>query len=124
MRFLRRNQYLFFFLAVLVLSCVMVVRQYLANQSAHVEMREDFILLQERNRPQACARLYQLLIQQLPRLGEKALVDDLQRTSMLVDAKSPQIDNLVWKYYVSVKNELEKRSDRRLARALERAGNP
>jgi hypothetical protein len=124
MRFLRRNEYLLLFLAVLVLSCVMVVRQYLANQSAHVELREDFILLQERNQPQACARLYQMLIQQLPGLSEKALVDDLQRTAMLVDPKTPQLDNLVWKYYVSVKKELEQRSDHRLARALERAGKP
>jgi hypothetical protein len=119
MRFFRRNQYLFCFLAVLFFSCVMVVRQVLRNQTAHVELREDFILLHERGEAQPEARLYQMLIQELPQLSEKALVDDLQRTAMLVDTKTPQPDNLVWKYEVSVKNELQKRSEGRLIRARE-----
>src|SRR6185437_6914234 len=121
MRFFRRNQYLFWFLAVLFFSCVMVVRQVLRNQTAHVELREDFILLHERGEAQPEARLYQMLIQELPQLSEKALVDDLQRTAMLVDTKTPQTDNLVWKYEVSVKNELQKRSEGRLIRAREEA---
>src|SRR6266700_2733945 len=117
MRFFRRHQYLFCFLAVLFFSSVMVVRQVIANQSAHVELREDFILLHERGEAEPETRLYQLLIQQLPRLDDKALVEDLQRTAMLVDPKAAQLDNLIWKYQVSVKNELQKRSERRLARA-------
>ena len=121
MRFLRRHQYLLCFLTVLVFACVMVVRQFIANQSAHVELREDFILLHERAETKPEERLYQLLVQQLPNLNDKALVDDLQRTAMLVDLKTPQLDNLIWKYQVSVKNELQKRSERRLARALEHA---
>ncbi|MBI3853897.1 MAG: hypothetical protein HY298_27035 [Verrucomicrobia bacterium] len=121
MRFLRRNQYLLCFLAVLVFSCVMVLRQLMANQSAHVEMREDFLLLHDRGEAKASERLYQLLIQQLPDLSDKSLVDDLQRTSLLVDLKTPDLQNLVWKYGVSVKRELQKRSERRLSRALERA---
>jgi len=121
MRFLRKHQYVLCFLAVLVLSSVMVVRQFVANQSAHVELREDFIFLHERAETKPQERLYQMLIQQLPALNEKALVEDLQRTSMLVDQKTPQLDNLIWKYQVSVKNELQKRADRRLSRALEHA---
>ena len=121
MRFLRQNQYVLCFLAVLFFSSVMVVRQFIANQSAHVELREDFIFLHERAETKPQERLYQMLIQQLPALNEKALVEDLQRTSMLVDQKTPQLDNLIWKYQVSVKNELQKRADRRLARALEHA---
>jgi hypothetical protein len=121
MHFLRRHQYLLCFLAVLMFSSVMVIRQVINNQSAHVELREDFILLHDRGEAKPEARLYQLLIQELPRLNEKALVDDLQRTAMLVDPKTPQLDNLVWKYQVSVKNELEHRSQRRLARALNEA---
>jgi hypothetical protein len=96
----------------------MVVKQFLANQSAHVELREDFLLLQERGEIKTSERLYQLLIQQLPDLNDKALTDDLERTAMAVDVKTPNLDNLVWKYHVSVKNELQKRSERRLARAL------
>jgi hypothetical protein len=118
MRFLRRHQYLLCFLGVLVFCSVMVIRQFLANQSAHVQMREDFILLHERGEAQACDALYQQLIQALATQDEKSLVDDFQRTRLLVDPKTPDLENPVWKYYVSVKKELEHRSDQRLARLL------
>jgi hypothetical protein len=124
MRFLQRNQFVLCFLAVLTLSSVMVVKQYLAQQSAHVEMREDFLVLHDRGETRACERLYQRLIQQLPALNDRSLTDDLQRTMMLVDPKSPDLDNLVWKYYVSVKNELQKRSAQRVARLLEHPDRP
>src|ERR1035437_9956126 len=45
MRFLRRHQYLLCFLGVLAFSCVMVLHQLMANQSAHIELRDDFLLL-------------------------------------------------------------------------------
>lgn len=124
MRFARRHQYLLCFLAVLVFSSVMVIRQFFANESAHVELREDFMLLHERGETKPEERLYQMLIQQLPDLTDKALVDDLQRTVMLIDSKTPQLNNLIWKYQVSVKNELRKRSEHRVSRALERAAVP
>jgi hypothetical protein len=118
MRFLRRHQYLLCFLAVLAFSCVMVMRQFLANQSAHVELREDFLLLHERGEAKACDALYQELIQALAALDERSLADDLMRTGLLVDPKAPEVSNLVWKYYVSVKRELQRRSEQRLARVL------
>ena len=121
MRFLRRHQCLLFFLAVLAFSCVMVLKQYIANQSAHVDFREDFILLHDRGEAKACERLYQGLIEQLPGLSDRSLLDDLQRTSLLVDPKSRDLDNLVWKYHVSVKNELQQRAKQHLGRALQRA---
>ena len=124
MKFLRRHQYLLCFLAVLVLSSTMVVRQFLANESAHVDLREDFILLHDRGETAACDSLYQQLIQELATLNAKTLVDDLQRTSLLVDLKAPDVQNPVWKYYMSVKKELEKRSEQRLARILERVEKP
>ena len=102
----------------------MVLWQFMANQSAHVQRREDFILLHDRAEKKACERLYQLLIQELPDLSERSLVDDLERTSLLVNPKTPDLDNLVWKYYVSVKNELQKRAERRVERALKEAGEP
>jgi hypothetical protein len=120
MRFLRRHQYLLCFLGVLVLASVMVIRQFLANQSAHVQLREDFLLLHERGEEQACDALYQQLIPALQHLDEKSLVDDLQRTRLLVDPKAPDKNSLVWRYYVSVKNELEHRSEQRLAHILQR----
>ena len=121
MRFLRRYQYLLCFLGVLVLACVLVLRQFMANQSAHVELREDFLLLHERGEAKASDALYQQLIQELARLDEKGLVDDLQRTRLLIDPKAPDKEDLVWKYYVSVKNELQRRSEKRLAHILERS---
>ncbi len=120
MRFLRRHQYLLCFLGVLVFSSVMILRQFLANQSAHVELREDFLLLQERGEEKACDALYQQLIQDLATLDERSLVDDLQRTRLLIDPQAPDKNNPVWKYYVSVKNELRRRSEQRLARILAR----
>ena len=124
MRFLRRHPFLLCFLAVTIFSSIMVVRQFRANESAHVERLEDFLLLQEREQVEPSQHFYQVLIQDLPNLSDKSLVDDLRRTTMVVDPKIPDLNSLVWKYYVSVKNELHKRADRRLARALEEAKKP
>ena len=124
MQFLRRHQYLLCFLGVLVFSSVLVVRQFLANQSAHVELREDFLLLHERGEAKACDALYQQLIQALPGMDDKSLVDDMQRTGLLIDPKTPDKENLVWKYYISVKKELQRRSEQRLARVLGRSEEP
>jgi len=121
MQFLRRHQYLLCFLGVLVFSSIMVLRQFMANQSAHVELREDFLLLQERGELKAGDALYQQLIQELANLDEKSLVDDLQRTRLLIDPQTPDKENLVWKYYMSVRNELRRRSEKRLAHILEQS---
>jgi hypothetical protein len=124
MQFLRRNQYLLLALAMLVFTSVMVVRQFLANQSAHVQRLEDFLLLHDLAEMKLCEHRYQLLVQELPELNDRALVQDLQRTAMVVDAKTPQLDNLVWKYHVGVKNELKRRSEKRLNSALQQAKTP
>ena len=119
MQFLRRNHFALLTVAVLIFSSVMVVQQFLANQSAHTRQVEDFLLLHQRGEQKTCAHLYQLLVQQLPHLTDRALVQDLQRTAMILDPKTPQLDNLVWKYHISVKNELRHRSEKRLAALLE-----
>jgi hypothetical protein len=121
MRFLRQNQYVLLFFAVLVFSSVMVVRQFLTNQSAHSERREDLILLQDRGEVKTAAWLYQRMIQELPGLSERSLVEDLSRTAMVIDPKKPEFENLVWKYYISVKKELQRRADRRIERVIARA---
>jgi len=117
MEFLRRNRYALLLVSVLLFSSVMVVRQYVANQSAHAQAVEDFLLLHERGEAKPCEHLYQVLVQRLPDLDDRDLVQDLQRTAMVVDAKVPQLDNLVWKYHVGVKNELKHRSEKRLEAA-------
>ncbi len=116
MRFLRQNQYVLLFLAVLVLSSVMVLREYEARAASHVQQRENFICAHERGSGQIEQRLYQRLIQDLPDLTDRALAEDLQRSTLLLDPKKPEQDNLVWKFYISVGNELRKRAQRRLAR--------
>jgi hypothetical protein len=116
MRFLRQYQYVLCFLGVVVFSLVMVQRQYLADQSAHVERREDFLLLQEREPRAGCEGLYQRLIQELPELSDRNLANDLQRTAMLVEGKTNLSQSLLWKYHVSVGNELRHRAEQRLAR--------
>jgi hypothetical protein len=58
----------------------------------------------------------------LEKLPNRILLDDFQRTLVLVDPRTQQPDNLVWKYHWTVSNELEKRSEATLARALKLAG--
>ena len=119
MQFLRRNRVALLTVAVLIFSSVMVVQQYAANQSIHTQQVEDFLLLHGRGEHATCEHLYQVLVQQLPQLNDRALVQDLQRTAMIVDLKTPQLDNLVWKYHVSVNNELRQRAEKRLAAMLQ-----
>ena len=119
MQFLRRNRSALLTVAVLILSAVLTVQQFLAGQSAHTQQVEDFLRLHERGEAKACDHLYQVLVQQLPHLSDRALVQDLQRTAMFVDLKAPQLENLVWKYHVSLNNELKQRSEKRLAILLQ-----
>jgi hypothetical protein len=114
MQFFRRNRFALLTLAILIFSSVMALRQYLANQSVHSQQVEDFLLLKERGEKESTEHLYQMLVQQLPGINDRALVQDLQRTAMVVDIKTPNLDDLVWKYHVSVKNELRRRSEKRL----------
>lgn len=122
MQFLRRNRYPLLILAVLLLSAMLAVRQQQINSSSHARRVEDFLLLHDRNEATARDHIYQILIQELPRLGERDLVSDLERVAMIIDPKTPQMENLVWKYYVSVNNELRHRSEKRLQALLKTAG--
>jgi hypothetical protein len=99
----------------------MVVRQFMMNQSRHVELREYFILLYSKGyRPEA-ERLFKRLMRELEALPNKVLMDDYQRTLMLVDPATQQQNNLIWRYHWTVSNELEKRSESTLRRALKMA---
>ena len=100
----------------------MVLRQISYNQSKHLELREAFILLHSRGyRPEA-ERLYQKLLIEMEHLPDKLLFEDFQRTLTLVDPSRDEPDNLVWQYHWTVSNELEKRSESNLERALKLAG--
>lgn len=120
MQFLRRHQYLLCFLAVLVFACVMVIRQFEANQSAHLERREDFIFLVQHGGQ--ADHLYQVLVQELPDQSEKSLVEDLERTALLVNTNGPDPGgDLILKYHTAIKRTLEQKSEQRLAPTLKRA---
>jgi len=117
MRSLRRNRFSLVFLALVVFCSAMVVRQFMANQSKHLELREAFILLYSKGyRPEA-ERLYKRLLRDLEAIPNKTLMDDYQRTLLLVDPMTQQPDNLIWRYHWTVSKELEKRSESTLLRA-------
>ena len=99
----------------------MVLRQISLNQAAHVELREDFLLLHERGNATETERLYQMLVQDLPSLDTRSLIEDLQRTAMLTNSEKPEPESFVWKYHQCVKNEMFRRSRDRAAHALKRA---
>ena len=111
MRFFRGNRYALIFFVLLIFCSAMVVRQFMVNQSRHVELRENFIVLCTKEYPEKAERLYKRLLRELEGLPNKALMDDYQRTFMLVYPAPQQPDNLIWKYHSTVRNELVKRSE-------------
>jgi hypothetical protein len=118
MQFFRQYRLHLFFAGLLVFCSAMVVRQMDANQSRHLELREAFILLYSRGyRPQA-ERLYQRLLVEMERLPNRFLLEDFQRTLTLCNPSRQEPDNLIWEYHWTVSNELEKRSEASLQRAL------
>jgi hypothetical protein len=118
MYFGRHYRFHLVFTVFLIFCTVMVFRQISLNQSKHLELREAFILLSSRGyRPQA-ERLYQHLLAELEGLSDKLLLEDYQRTLTLVQPSRQDPENLIWEYHWTVSNELEKRSEASLQRAL------
>ena len=118
MRFLRRYKFQLLFLAVVVFCSVMVLEQIDRNQSKHVELREAFILLYSKGYTDRAQRLYDRLLRELQDESNRTLYDDFQRTLQLVDPTSKHPENLIWRYHWTLSNELEKRSEGTLQRAL------
>jgi len=121
MRLLRQSRFVLVFVALVIFCSVMVIRQYRSNQSKHIELREAFILLYTKNYQKESRRLYDRLINDVEKLSNRTLLDDFQRTLMLVDPATQQPDNLLWRYHWTVSNELEKRSESTLLHALKLA---
>jgi hypothetical protein len=116
-RFFRQYRFVLLFFGLLVFCSVMVLHQINTRQSKHVEMREAFILLHTRGYTNDAQRLYQKLLLAMPKLSQKELLDDFQRTLILVDPYSQQTNNLIWKYHWTVSNELERKQQSMLERA-------
>ena len=76
-------------------------------------------MLQQRGHTKPTERFYQLLVQSLPDVQDKCLLEDFERPAMLVDTNKAQLDNLIWKYHISVRNEIKQRTEKRVAKLLE-----
>lgn len=122
MRFIRQYRYILSFLALLVFCSVMVIRGLQARQTKHVELREAMILLHTRGYTNEAVHIYNRLIRETRDLQNKVLMDDFQRTLLLVDPASKQHNNPIWNYHWVVSNELERRSESTLERARQLAG--
>ena len=64
----------------------------------------------------------QRLYRDLEKLSNKQLVEDWQRTVILVVPDANQPSNSVWRYYWTVRNQMEKRSESIIERARKLAG--
>jgi hypothetical protein len=117
MHFFRQYRFVLLFFALSVFCTFMVVRGFDTKQSRHVELREALILLQARGYTNEAYRLYQKLLFDIPKLDNKELLSDFQRTLILVDPYSQQTNNLIWKYHWTVSNELDRKSESTLKRA-------
>jgi hypothetical protein len=117
MRFWRQYRFILLFLALLVFCSVMVLRQFRVRQTKHVEIRDAFILLHTRGYTNEARRLYQRLLVGIPQLKNHELINDFQRTLMLIDPYTEHTNNLIWNYHWTISNELDRRSESTLERA-------
>ena len=125
MRFVSQYRFVLLFFVLLIFCGVMVLRQISLKQSKHVEIREAFILLYMRNYTNESRALFDKLVLQVSKYGgkrldtlsDKEVLDDFQRTLLLVDPYSNQTNNLIWKYHWMLSEELDKRSVDLLERA-------
>jgi hypothetical protein len=121
MYLIRQYRSLLLFAGFVVVCSLMVIRQVNINQNRHVELREAFILLQTRGYRVEAGRLFQRLLKDMQNQSDRSLREDFQRTMTLVDPARQQPENLIWVYHWTVSNELERRSEASLKRALKLA---
>jgi hypothetical protein len=124
MHFLRQHKFTLSFLALLVFCSVMVIRTLEARDDRHIELREAMILLQTGGYTNQADKIYLRLLGEMDRLSNKTLIEDWQRTVILIDPGSHQPSNSVWRYYWTVRNEMERRSESTIQRALKLADQP
>jgi hypothetical protein len=117
MHFFRQYRFVLLFFALSAFCSVMVIHGINSRQTKHVERREAFVLLQARGYTNEAMRLYQKLLFEIPKLTNKELLDDFQRTLLLVDPYTMQTNNLIWKYHWTISNELDRKSENTLKRA-------
>jgi hypothetical protein len=99
----------------------MIILQLEARRNKHPELREAMILLQTGGYTNQADKLYLRLLRDLAKLSNQELIDDWQRTVILVDPSSHQPSNSIWRYYWTVRNEMERRAESTIQRALKLA---
>jgi hypothetical protein len=102
--------------AVLFLAAILSVRQVLENQARHAEMREAFILSFEKGHTADAQRLYDRLKYDLPEEPTRHLINDLERTATIAPTNESASSNLLVRYHLSVKHEVQKRVQKRFLR--------
>jgi hypothetical protein len=117
MLFLREHKFTLLFLAVLVFCSVMVIRQRDQSRNRHSELREAMIVLETGGYTNEASRLYFRLWRDIAKMSNQQLVDDWRRTVTLVDPGVYQPSNSIYRYYWSVRTEMEKRSEGIIERA-------
>jgi hypothetical protein len=117
MLFLRQHKFTLLFLAVLVFCSVMVIRQLDRSRDRHTELLEALIVLQTGGYTNEAGRLYFRLWRDIEKMSNKQLVDDWRRTVTVIDPGVYQPSNAIYRYYWSVRSEMEKRSEDIIERA-------
>lgn len=117
MRFLRQHKFTLLFLGVLVFCSVMVIRQFRWRESKHVELREAMILLETGGYTNEASRLYFRLWPDIAKLSNRQLLEDWQRSVVLVDPSVHQPSNTIYQYYWAVRKEMERRGEAHIERA-------
>lgn len=117
MRVLQRHRFLLLFLVVLVFCTAMIIRQFQINRmrlaesrEAHVERREAFILLSAKGYKDDAAKLFDKLLKEVPTLSIDQLVDDFQRTMLIVNPSEAHEESPIWRYHWTVSRQLEERA--------------
>lgn len=121
MLFLRQHKYALLFLVVLVFCSVMVIVQRDKRRDRHAELLDAMIVLETGGYTNEANRLYFRLWRDIDRMSNKQLVDDWRYTVTLVDPGVHQPSNSIYRYYWSVRLEMEKRSEKIIERARELA---
>lgn len=117
----KKYKYQLLFFAVTLICSVLVINQIEKNKSRHIQLREAFILLHSRGYTNEAHKLFNKLLDEIPKLSDAQLIDDFQRTLSLVDPTIPHSSNLIWVYHWTVSNELERRAVSNIRKALELA---
>jgi len=117
MRLLRQYKFTLLFLGVLAFCSVMVIRQIRLRPGKHVELREAMILMQTGGYTNEAIRLYFRLARDVEKLSNRQLVEDWQRSVVLVDPSVHQPSNTIYLYYWDVRKEMERRGEGHIERA-------